>query len=368
MGASVDDLERVRLMLLATAEDAAVWPQVLAAVADACSGRSGQLIARDGADRLLLHLVTDIDPQFADDAEENGLGDLARNPRLRIGHRAPLMTPLTEEDWVSPDVRRKYAIYPEVFDKYDAAFNSQAVLLRNDDLLVRTSVTRTRAQGPWEAEDLKIFAALLPYIQAAARQQLLAERRAVDGLLTAAEASGGVLFILNRFGWLIGASSEAERLLGARTILKAKARALHATSTLQDAFLQAALASGLAAWRGGPFPPDTSVTLSAEGWDDNLSLKVVTLPPRAFSLSSEPAVLILGAGRSAELEPETLRRAYRLSPAEIEIVRYLRQGFSAAEVASARGVALGTVRFQLKSIFRKVGVSRQAELVARVRA
>lgn len=99
MRASDADLERVRLLLLGAAEDAEAWPRALTAFAEVCGGFSGQLIARDGADGLLFHLVTNIDPQFAADAEAAGLGDLARNPRLRIGHRAPVMTPVSAKSF-----------------------------------------------------------------------------------------------------------------------------------------------------------------------------------------------------------------------------------------------------------------------------
>jgi DNA-binding CsgD family transcriptional regulator len=39
-------------------------------------------------------------------------------------------------------------------------------------------------------------------------------------------------------------------------------------------------------------------------------------------------------------------------------------GASREEIARSRGRAVGTVRNQLKSIFSKLGVSREAELVA----
>jgi DNA-binding CsgD family transcriptional regulator len=367
MSVSENDLDRVRLLLLAAAEDAQVWDEALTAFAEACGGFCGQLIARNRADGLLLHLLTNVDPHMTHAGEASGMGDLARNPRLRIGHRAPMMKPLVEQDFVSEDVRRKYTIYPDFYDRYDFVFNTQAVLHRDDDMLVRTSVTRNKAQGPWEPDDLRVFTALLPYVQAAARQQLLAERRNVDGLLSAAEASGAVILVLNRFGWLIGASSEAERLLRSGSLLRPGQRGIRASATAQDKALQAAIAQGLGAWTGAPFPPDAPVTLTGGETEGHLRLKVVTLPPKEFSLSAEPAVLIVGVGRSAELEPDALRQVYRLSPAEIDVVQSLRSGLSPGDIADKRGVSVGTVRMQLKSIFRKVGVSRQSELVARVR-
>jgi DNA-binding CsgD family transcriptional regulator len=367
LSASEADLERVRLLLLEAAQNAEAWPRALTAFAEACGGFSGQLIARDGSDGLLFHLLTNVEPHTADVGEASGLGDLARNPRLRIGHRAPTMQPVAEQDFVSDDVRRKYAIYPEFFERYDLAFNTQAVLFRDDQALVRASVTRGKRQGPWAPEDLQVFVSLLPYVQAAARQQFLAERRSIEALIAGADAADTALFVLNRFGWLVGASREAERLLRTETFFRLKGGAVRATAASQDAALQASIARGQAAWAGAPFAPVSSIMLTNDRTAGNLQIKVVTLPPKDFSLSAEPAILVLGEGRPAELDRDALRQGYRLSPAEIDVVQSLRLGLSPAQIAEQREVSIGTVRMQLKSIFRKVGVSRQSELVARLR-
>ncbi|MDQ0558646.1 DNA-binding CsgD family transcriptional regulator [Rhizobium mesoamericanum] len=50
-------------------------------------------------------------------------------------------------------------------------------------------------------------------------------------------------------------------------------------------------------------------------------------------------------------------------PAEAGLTGSLLKGKSLKEAAAIFGVAEGTVRQQLKSIFHKVGVSRQSELI-----
>jgi len=57
------------------------------------------------------------------------------------------------------------------------------------------------------------------------------------------------------------------------------------------------------------------------------------------------------------------RRASELSPRELEIMDYLVDGWSNAEVASALGIGLRTVRFHIEGIFGKLGVSRRGEAV-----
>lgn len=52
-----------------------------------------------------------------------------------------------------------------------------------------------------------------------------------------------------------------------------------------------------------------------------------------------------------------------LSRRELEIMDYLVDGWSNAEIASALGIGLRTVRFHLEGIFGKLGVSRRGEAV-----
>jgi DNA-binding CsgD family transcriptional regulator len=54
---------------------------------------------------------------------------------------------------------------------------------------------------------------------------------------------------------------------------------------------------------------------------------------------------------------------FELTPAEAKLAMLLARGLSLAEVAAAQTISPHTARAQLKSIFAKTRVSRQAELV-----
>ncbi|MGZ3377756.1 MAG: helix-turn-helix transcriptional regulator [Phenylobacterium sp.] len=77
----------------------------------------------------------------------------------------------------------------------------------------------------------------------------------------------------------------------------------------------------------------------------------------------------LSALRAAEVvsqakRHEKLMRDFGLTATESRLATYLGQGGSVAGYAEVFGVAVGTVRSQLKSIFAKTGVNRQAALAA----
>lgn len=56
-----------------------------------------------------------------------------------------------------------------------------------------------------------------------------------------------------------------------------------------------------------------------------------------------------------------------LTDAERQVLRYLLEGKTNAEIATARGVAVRTVANQVNAIFRKHDVQSRAELVAKLR-
>ena len=62
--------------------------------------------------------------------------------------------------------------------------------------------------------------------------------------------------------------------------------------------------------------------------------------------------------------PELLQALFDLSPAEARIASQLTDGRSIEQIAASNGLSHNTIRTQLKSVFAKTGVQRQAELVS----
>jgi DNA-binding CsgD family transcriptional regulator len=60
---------------------------------------------------------------------------------------------------------------------------------------------------------------------------------------------------------------------------------------------------------------------------------------------------------------QALGDLFGLTPAEANLAILLARGLSLAEASGAQNISLHTARAQLKAIFAKTGVSRQAELV-----
>lgn len=91
---------------------------------------------------------------------------------------------------------------------------------------------------------------------------------------------------------------------------------------------------------------------------------------RMFGLAEggqEPLLALLVMGESTE-SAQDARDApiLGLTPAEWRLALELREGVSVSDAALALGISVNTARTQVKSIFSKLGISRQSELVRRL--
>lgn len=99
-----------------------------------------------------------------------------------------------------------------------------------------------------------------------------------------------------------------------------------------------------------------------------LVLEVSPLPRREYEHDLAPRVLVIARGTRVQSERRAavVQAAYALTVAETQIAIQLGAGETPQAIAAGRGVAIGTVRAQIKTICAKLGVSRQTELVARL--
>jgi DNA-binding CsgD family transcriptional regulator len=75
-------------------------------------------------------------------------------------------------------------------------------------------------------------------------------------------------------------------------------------------------------------------------------------------------LLIRDPQHGPEFSTDVLRRKFSLTRSEADIAAQVTSGRAVVEIAKARGVSVGTLRNQIKSILAKTGTSSRAELTA----
>jgi DNA-binding CsgD family transcriptional regulator len=190
------------------------------------------------------------------------------------------------------------------------------------------------------------------------------------GLLDAVSLA---VFICDRHGVVRAMTTAAESLVSNGAVLQMNSNRLILTAPAEGIKLQEAIAvvanpaSALSSGSGRP-RRKSIVVLPAEDRTNPLVLDVVPFVNPHNGFNFDPCVLVIAStNRSSDQRRATvLQSAYGLTAAEVEVALQLLTGHNPDTIASQRGVAVGTVRAQIKSILAKVGVGRQIELLVRL--
>jgi DNA-binding CsgD family transcriptional regulator len=96
----------------------------------------------------------------------------------------------------------------------------------------------------------------------------------------------------------------------------------------------------------------------------HLPASIVHVFPAQDAAGAASCILIITAVARPQIpSPQILQDLFDLTPAEARVAHGIAAGKTIRDLAGEAGLAYGTVRQQLKSVFGKTGVSRQADLV-----
>jgi DNA-binding CsgD family transcriptional regulator len=182
------------------------------------------------------------------------------------------------------------------------------------------------------------------------------------------DAMDAAVFVLDGARFVQAQSNAATILLREDRRLTLQTGRLAALLPDDDRKIQAAVHRALGGADKG-IPGNSRFVLRGEsGPLDTFIVEVFALPRQDWALGFEPRVLVT-VKRPATPKTEdrdVLAASLGLTRAEAEVALLTARGLSRDQVAALRGTSLDTVSTQLKSLFRKSDVNREAELVARL--
>jgi DNA-binding CsgD family transcriptional regulator len=253
----------------------------------------------------------------------------------------------------------RHPYYQEFLAPYRLQWYAGIKVACGDDLWA-VALQRTIDQGPFSADEKDELARVSSRLSTGAAIARALSASAATGALEAFEMSGTAVVLLNRHGNVFKANQSAERLLV--NDIQIVQGQLTATDARATTALNRAIHNLL--WRptGGLSAP---VALPRASRRPLLAYPARLSNSTANALADCQAMVILIDPDTRSRTPEmTLRSAFRLTEAEARLATQLAFGNSLETVADQFGIAKETARSQLKSIFAKTGVHRQAELVA----
>ena len=355
-------------LLYASVEDADVWPRFLDCAAGAVGAGMTVLLSapRDGHGVTVASSVRAMPGAL----ETYGRDWAAQDIYVQSGH--PSVTQqgalVHSEQMVPKSDLLATPYYNEFMRPYDLFHSVVATLLADERTSAGLAFHYSRRSPVPDAERMELIALLIPHLTQALRiHRRWAELEQSEHAATAAieHSATGYVFLDGR-GTILRANERAEQVLRANDGLVSRDGRLAARATDDDRALQKAIGCAARTALGGGTIPGS--TLAIRRGPAQPPYVVALMPVSAAgSLFNRHGAAVLALvsdpAWAPELPARRLQRAFGWTVAEAEVAREVASGARLSDVAERRGVGIETVRTQLKRVFRKSGVSSQAELV-----
>ncbi|SMF70244.1 helix-turn-helix transcriptional regulator [Allosphingosinicella indica] len=341
------------------------WLNALQAMADATGSLRGQLIGIGGPQHIPFNWVTDMMTDALADFVAIGGGSPDVNYRVAASLESAVGEVAHDPHYQRAIPKLGTDIYLDYCDTYDIPFGIQTKLVE-DDGLIGLAVLRTRSEGAADEKALAAFGEAAGYAGAAVRIQFALERQAGRLVAGTLEAMDIAAFVIDGTGAVSAMTPHGEVLVRGGDGLRVVDGHLCAAWPSDRVRLDMAIARALACEERHSHA-GVMLRAGAAG-SETLLVSLITLPGQPWSFNFRPRVIAVAKrprprGRGAVL----LTDLFQLTPAESAVALLVAEGKSRAEIAAERRVSSATVMAQLKSIFHKTGVTREAALVARLR-
>jgi DNA-binding CsgD family transcriptional regulator len=354
-------LGRTLEKVYAAALDSALWKDALVAVEDftGSTGAVVDLIPLDPATRP----VTFAGSFSGEDCAEYALNYQSICPRIAFAINHPEIGVHFDHMVLSEVEMDRDPVY-EWFGKHGLRYFVAGHAGQTQFYQAYASLQRSRRQGHVDAEDIARFKIIQPHLAHALNiadtlGTLSTHQRFSDALL---DSLPQAVFGLANDGVLLFTSDSAERLLARGICLRANGRRLTTADSSQQPEFEQALAS---TFRNEARNPVARLLIRRSDGGLPYAARISRLSINDALALVRPTVLIIVNVPEAcsGIETQGLGELYGLTPCETRLASALLHGHSLQSAAHYLGCSTETVRCHLKSVFRKVGVSRQQDLV-----
>ena len=364
-----DAFDRVMASLHDAAFDDAEWPATSALIDEACGTTGNGLMVGEGFDEAVKIFFARFyfRGQRRQDLEHEYFTTYhpmdERLPRVR---RLPDSQISRARDLYTDHELKTSVTYNEWLPRAGAQ-NSLNVRMGVPDgsRIVWTTADPTEAGG-WGSAQIEMIERLLPHIRqfVRLRQELAiaqAQGSSLSGLLDNSRI--GVIHLDQR-GRMIEANARARDLLRLADGLFDHDGYLGAWLPADNARLQRLLSRAVPPLGGQGTAG--SLTVGRPSGQPRLVLHANPVVDRWLDFGAWPVaalLLVVEPGAQARLDPDLVAEAYGLTAAETEVAVMLSEGRTPRAIATLTGRRVGTVYNLIKLAYRKLGVSRQADLV-----
>jgi len=329
------------------------WPDALARVNRLSNIDGGALFV--ASDKDVRWTAT---PAFSETVaafiDEGHMPGNARNGRALALKHAGFVT---DQELFTPEELDREPLFTEFLRPRGWGWAAGTVILMPTGEVLTFHFENQFQRGSVDQRSVKLLDELRPHL---ARSALLSCRLQLEKLqasLSGIEMLGYPAAVLGG-GRVLAANSGFDKL---SSVVVAKA---HGRFALRNASASGLVQQALEQIRSGHRSPRS---IAVTGGDEHPSFIFHVIPIRRSAhdlfLGSEAFLVATPVGRPKAPPFEVLNALFDLTPGEARVTRLLTSGLSTAEIAKASKLSVETVRAYIKSVLRKSGMNRQAELV-----
>ena len=364
-----DAFERILASLHDAELDPSQWPTTSALIDEACGINGNALLVsegRQGAMRVLFFGLYYRGQRHADWEREyldiyhpidERIPRALQLPDSHLVHVTDLYT--AEELKTSPT-------YNEGLPKAGAQDSLNVHLSGLDGSSIGWSLNDPVTPDGWESSQLLLIKGLLPHLRQFVRvQQTLAKTETLGASVTELLDNHRVGVIhLDRRGQIVAANDRARAVLRRGDGLSDRGGVLRASLPADQAQLERLLADALPTSSAPAVSGSMTLRRASVLPPFVMHVKPVSGPQMDFGAQRGGALMLIAEpGHVSRIDSALVATTLDLTPAESQIAVWLAEGKTVHDIAAVTGRTVGSVYWSLNQIYRKQGISRQADLV-----
>jgi len=292
------------------------------------------------------------------------------NPRLPFGLELKVGTWQHDHEILSQAVLEEDPFFKDFLVPYGGRYCSATNLLEDDEIVIILAAIAHSDRPPLTEAEISLLERFRTHLIQAIQVYRTRQRGQAESLVARQllDALTQPVLLIDDTQYVHHANAAALQLLDAGGVMAERRGTLNLRRARDSGRLNAALRQlGLT---GNLAPEDASGKVvfrvaDQTGEESHLVVAIAVRPNETmavFGFSPRAILLFHPLKGSQGLDPLIVGHAFGLTPAEARVAAAIAGGASIASVAKARALSVETIRSQLRSIFLKVGVSRQADL------
>ena len=365
-----DKFERALASLHEAMLDDTHWPVTAALIDEACGSKGNELVVAEGNGRADAKILfaglyyrgqrnEELEREYPEIylAQDERVPRLPRLPDSQVVHVADLYT--ERELKISPT-------YNEALPRASAQNGLNVRLNGPDNTHIVWMLTDPTDSDAWSSGQIEIIESLLPHIRQFVRvRQALVDAEAVGASSAALLENTQVGVIqLNRGGKIMATNDRGLDILKRGEGLVDRGGYLNARIAADNDRLKKLLALAIPTFGGQAAAG--SMTVGRSLHLPRLALHVNPVTVRQMDLSARRVaalILVVDPLSQLRIDPDLVAETLGLTLAESQVAAALAEGSNVRDIAAATRRKESTVRWFIRQIYEKQGISRQADLV-----